>query len=337
MLREISLSFARFAAYLERNYIFAWLDWDGDNVLANAGIIDYGSIRQFGLRHDQYRYDDVQRFSTNLNEQRGKARQLVQVFAQLVAFLETGKRRAVEEFENSTAVRDYDREFDREVRHIFLKQIGFDETQIEALISRRPEVEKLYSAFIALEKTKTQAPMRKVPDGVNRPAVFNMRAVLRDMPALLRTGGDWTTPSAQAVLDLMVTAYAKKVDKRLRGKLRERIDAFLKAYVGVMKAVCATRTDSTLKAIGTRALEMNRPGRITGNGAEFIVEAVMNARRRGISFADVQKGIELFVQSQSPTFTRSNQRKAQPTDLSSAAGRLFQELSAIALDWEEDI
>jgi transcriptional regulator with XRE-family HTH domain len=59
-------------------------------VLANGksefiGIIDYGSVRQFGIRHDKYRYDDVERFSTNLNEQKNKARLIVQVFAQLVS------------------------------------------------------------------------------------------------------------------------------------------------------------------------------------------------------------------------------------------------------------
>ncbi|RYZ65716.1 MAG: hypothetical protein EOP05_20205, partial [Proteobacteria bacterium] len=157
MLRAISLSFARFAAHLERNYIFAWLDWDGDNVLANAGIIDYGSIRQFGLRHDQYRYDDVQRFSTNLNEQRGKARQIVEVFAQLANFLETGKKKGIEEFVSHPVVREFDREFDVELRRVFLQQVGFDAQQVQALMKKRSEVEKLYSSFLTLEKTKTRA------------------------------------------------------------------------------------------------------------------------------------------------------------------------------------
>ena len=134
----------------------------------------------------------------------------------------------------------------------------------------------------------------------------------------------------------MTTTYAKKVDKRLRGKLRERIDAFVKSYVAVLKIVCANRADASLKAIAARSLDMNRAGRITGNGAEYIVEAVMNARRRGLSFAEVQKGIELFIQSQAPTFTRSS-RKAQPIDLATPAGRLFQELQTISKDWEEDI
>src|SRR5690606_15637633 len=77
-LKIVTKEFAEFGALLDFHHVFAWMDWDGDNLLAHAGIIDYGSIRQFGLRHDQYRYDDVDRFSTNLTEQKLKARQTLQ-------------------------------------------------------------------------------------------------------------------------------------------------------------------------------------------------------------------------------------------------------------------
>jgi uncharacterized protein YdiU (UPF0061 family) len=40
-------SYARLAALLEEEYIFNWLSWDGDNMLASGAILDYGSIRQF--------------------------------------------------------------------------------------------------------------------------------------------------------------------------------------------------------------------------------------------------------------------------------------------------
>lgn len=108
MLKEVCRSFARFVAHLDRSYIFAWMDWDGDNVLANGGIIDYGSVRQFGLRHDQYRYDDVERFSTNLNQQIPKSRLMMQAFAQIVHYLETGKRLPLERFRRHPAIRHFD-------------------------------------------------------------------------------------------------------------------------------------------------------------------------------------------------------------------------------------
>ena len=342
MLSAISLSFARFAAHLERNYIFAWLDWDGDNVLANAGIIDYGSIRQFGLRHDQYKYDDVQRFSTNLNEQRGKARQIVEVFAQLANFLETGKKKGIAEFVNDPKVREFDREFDRELRRIFLRQVGFDVHQIETLMKKRADVERLYSTFLVLEKTKTKAGMKKVPDGLNRPAVFNMRAVLRELPTALLTqvkaNGSWSAPKAEALIQTMSSSWAKKVDLRLKGGLRERIEAFTKAYVHVLKSMSpdAEKPQGYLRALAARAEEENRADRITGNGAEFIVEAVVNARKKGLTFSEIQNAVELFIASQSPAKARSG-RLSRPTSVTSASGRLFQELTNIAHDWEEDI
>src|ERR1041384_3040904 len=89
----------------------AWLDWDGDNVLADAGIIDYGSVRQFGLRHDQYRYDDVERFSTNLNEQRLKASDMVQTFIQMIDFAQTGVKKTWRTFAKSAHLKAFDRHF----------------------------------------------------------------------------------------------------------------------------------------------------------------------------------------------------------------------------------
>ena len=330
-LKTVSTNFARFAARLERQYIFAWLDWDGDNVLADAGIIDYGSIRQFGLRHDQYRYDDVQRFSTNLNEQRGKARLSVQVFAQSVAFIETGKRRAIEEFAQSPAVREFDREFDRELRQIFLEQVGFDAAQIETLKKKMPaQIERLYTSFIALEKMKTKAGPRKLPDGVNRPAVFNMRAVLRELPEL------WPTlPTANELLDVMASAYAKRADRKLRGSLGERIDAFLHAYGDAVMTVGLSGRGA-IEAWKARAADQNRAGRITGNGAEFIVDAVVNAKRKNLTQSEIQAAIDLFIASQAPVHSRPA-RRSRAASLDSNAGRLFQELVHIAQDFEEDI
>jgi uncharacterized protein YdiU (UPF0061 family) len=302
MLREISTSFAQFAARLEREYIFTWMEWDGDNILADAGIIDYGSIRQFGLRHDQYRYDDVERFSTNLNEQRGKARLMVQVFSQLVSYLETGKRRAIEDFEKCQAVRDFDREFDQSLREIFLEQIGLEPKHIELLMSsKRALVEELYGAFLFLEKTKTKAGQKRLPDGINRPAVFNMRKCLRELPKMLVREGQERVFTAEELLETLASSNAKRADLRLHGGLRERIDRFQKAYVQTLRVAHGESSRSLfLKGLALRAEERNRAGRVTGNGAEFVVEELIKARRRGLTHEEIQTAIDLFVASQVP-------------------------------------
>jgi uncharacterized protein YdiU (UPF0061 family) len=339
MLRQIALSFARFAADLERHYVFAWLDWDGDNVLADAGIIDYGSIRQFGLRHDQYRYDDVQRYSTNLNEQRGKARLTVQVFAQLAEYLETGKRKSLESFARHSVVREFDREFDHRLRYTFLAQVGFEQKQIDELMAKNKiAVERLYNAFTALEKTKTKAGMRKLPDGINRPAVFNMRRFLREYPTLVFGKKDSLSAiPCEEVLDLIASSFAKRADLRLKGALREKVSSLQRAYIDLIKTAAGSSLNAAfVKSLIARSQDANRSGRITGNGSEYIVEAITKARRRGLTPAQIQTAIDLFIASQAPR-EKSRERKTLPASLESPVGRLYQELLSIALEFEEDI
>jgi uncharacterized protein YdiU (UPF0061 family) len=341
MLSHLANDFAKFAALLERNYIFAWLDWDGDNVLANAGIIDYGSIRQFGLRHDQYRYDDVQRFSTNLNEQKGKARLMLQVFIQLADFLKTGRRKTVNRFSRHPVLKEFDQIFNRECRLVFLQQIGFDETQSETLLQTQTSlVEKLYRAFSDLERTKTKVKMKRVPDGVNRPAVFNMRAVLRELPALLKDQyvAELTKPlAAEEFISLMSSSFAKKQDLKLSPALRSRIDLFQNLYVRVLqKAQGGTVSLEFFENLIARAGFANKEGRITGNATEHIIAEVLKARKKGLSAQDVQNAVELFISHQVPQ-RQERARQIKPVSLKSPVGQLLQSLVQIAVDFQEDI
>jgi hypothetical protein len=342
MVNEISMSFARFSARLEREYIFAWMEWDGDNILANAGIIDYGSIRQFGLRHDQYRYDDVDRFSTNLNEQRGKARLMVQVFAQLASFLETGRRRAIEVFADHPAVRDFDREFDLHTRRLFLAQVGLDEEQTSRLMNRRRAlVEDLYASFLALEKTKTRAGEKRLPDGVNRPAVFNMRTALRELPSLLRLGPENGSTSSSVspaeLLELISSSFAKKADRRLKGQLQLRLQRFLAAYSRALDAACGNcEREGFFRNLSYRAEQMNRAKRLTGNGAEFVIAEWIKAQKRGLDVADIQAALDLFIASQVAKLALAG-RRTQAVSMQSPAGRLFQQFVNIAEEFEDDV
>src|SRR5690606_28656369 len=173
-------SFAKFMARLDVDYIFAWLDWDGDNILANAGIIDYGSIRQFGVRHDQYRYDDVDRFSTTLNEQKIKARQLVQTFTQIADFIKSGKKKNIADYRDHKYVKNFDKMFTQYEHKQRLYNLGFQENDIDFLISNHMDlVEKFEHTFKYFESMKTQRKAEKVADGINRPAIFNMRDLMR--------------------------------------------------------------------------------------------------------------------------------------------------------------
>ena len=85
---------------MEEEYIFNWLAWDGDNMLASGALLDYGSIRQFSAKHDKYRYEDVDRYSTTLTEQRVWARKIIQSFIQLTDFVITEEKQNLDVYKD---------------------------------------------------------------------------------------------------------------------------------------------------------------------------------------------------------------------------------------------
>ncbi len=337
MLSLLSTEFAKFAAQLERNYIFVWLDWDGDNLLAHPGIIDYGSVRQFGIRHDQYRYDDVQRFSTNLNEQRQKARFTVQIFCQMVDYLKTKNKKPLSHFAQSKILKQYDQAFEQNLRSVFLQQVGFDPNDIKKLIENHAgAVEKLYQDYLVLEKTKTAGQVRKLPDGINHPAIFNMRAFLREYPQLFKATHDFENPSkvtSAEVFQLIQSSFASSKDKKLTVNIQKKILKLQKSYAMVLKYACAGKAKAEfLNDVINRSFQMNFARRITGNSIEYLVGEMMKAQKKAVSFEDIHVALDAFFKMQSPKFgVRSL------VNLNSPSGELYQKLLDRCLEFEEDI
>lgn len=302
MLTEITRSFARFTAQLDRDYIFAWLEWDGDNVLADAGIIDYGSVRQFGLRHDQYRYDDIERFSTNLNEQRRKARDIVQTFVQLVDFIQTGKRKTWRHFDKSTWLKTFDRDFRTSLLERFLYQMGFVEHQRRLLLNKhRRDVEAFFDRHVEFERVKTYRKLHKVADGVHRPAIFNMRMALSLMAKHIRENNSKISPFVRSpeFFTWILSSQATRKDRRLTPRLSEKIQAWQELYIRLVKKVTTAETwDKTLQSMEQRASMINHDSRITGNALISVVDEILRYRRRGLSDAEIQKAIEGLIDAQ---------------------------------------
>ena len=89
--------------HMEVGEATCWMVWDGDKILSDGGIINYGSLRQFGLFHHEYRYDDAERMSTTITEQKNKAKYIVQAFAQLTDYLQQGVKRPIKAFAQAAA------------------------------------------------------------------------------------------------------------------------------------------------------------------------------------------------------------------------------------------
>ncbi|MBI5451238.1 MAG: YdiU family protein [Gammaproteobacteria bacterium] len=283
-LERITEDFAVMAARFEAEYIFCWMDWDGDNILTDGGIIDYGSLRQFGLFHHEYRYEDVDRYSTTIAEQRGKARYIVQTFVQIIDFIESGHRKNLSSLRNHAVLRRFDRIIEDSKDRFVLAKIGFNETMIRRLLNDRQGqglVRAFRRDFHHFERVTSYRSPHKVEDGITRDVVFCLRDMLRELPGYLLKHG--MPMPAQRFVDVMASAYASRRDLRLYPARKIRIRRFQQHYqLLVMRgAEIAGRTVGDMLAeIRQRSVLINRYDRITGDAVLHVSTNLIRQRKK---------------------------------------------------------
>ncbi len=303
MLDALTYEFAKFIAHLERDYIFAWLDWDGDNVLINSGIIDYGSIRQFGVRHDQYRYDDVERFSTTLNEQKNKASLIIQVFCQLTDYLQTKVKKPLNEFKNHSMINKFHEAYEYFLLQRFLFQLGYPDTLSELLmLKNRSQVKDLYRIFESLEKTKTKQKTKTVEDGINRPPIFNLRKVSTYLPRNMTLKSETLLPvDPDAIFTHMKIEDIDHRDDTLTPSTKEKLSKLQTLYSQIFTSALRLQKKSALNFltdIKKRSQLIGSPKRVTGNSLVYIVNELLSKKRSGIKSNEIQNIMENFAKSQ---------------------------------------
>jgi uncharacterized protein YdiU (UPF0061 family) len=282
LANEMARTFARIVATFEREYIFCWLDWDGDNILADGGIIDYGSVRQFGLYHREYRFDDGPRWSTTIPEQRRKARHIVQCFAQIRDLLIEGKKPTLKSLSNDPVLEVFDREFEETKDRLLLRNVGFDAAAKDLLLARaRPILHSFDAAHAYFEHARATRGPRKVADGISWNAIFSSRDLLRELPARYLELGP--SVSTREFLDIGLSDYASKRDRRVTSHRKRRVAQFQRAYMDLIEAAARVTKRSVplvLGDIAARSAILNRYDRITGDGILHAATRLVRNRRR---------------------------------------------------------
>ena len=297
---HLAVTFARMAAKFESEYIFVWMDWDGDNILANGGIIDYGSVRQFGLYHHAYRFDDGDRWSTTIPEQKLKARATVQGFIQIADFLTRGSKTNFKKFRRHPLLKEFDREFERELLRLFLEKNGFTSAQQTHLLDRQlRKVRHLHQSFTHFEKA-TRARTHRVADGITRDAVYCMRDLLRELPGQLLKGRmTIDSPETPAgFLGLIASRYATRMDRTATGNKCRRIREYLVRHQQLLDSVSREFRVSRNELLGQmsdRATWLNPRDRITGVSAIYLTARLVSAREKGLSQKVLQRLIESLI------------------------------------------
>lgn len=283
LARETALAFARSAARFESDYIFCWMDWDGDNILADGGIIDYGSVRQFGLYHHEYRYDDVDRLSTKIPEQKHKARYIVQTFAQIRTFLITGRKQNISRFRRDPVLKLFDHHFAKCLNENLLRKTGFSSEQVDYLMSKHlPLVSKFKKHFSYLEMLISKRGIYDTVDGITCDAIFSMPDGLRELPhRLLKSQGPLEASEFQEVVR---SRHARRTDLELSAHRKRRIELFQRTYLDLARLIAGRfrggKTEKVLLELGMRASLRNPLARITGDGVIWVTEQILKDRRK---------------------------------------------------------
>src|SRR5215510_7182299 len=341
-LDYLARSYGKMAAVLEEEYIFNWLSWDGDNMLASGALLDYGSIRQFAAKHDKYRFKDVDRYSASLREQRRWARLLVQVFAQTMAFIESGEKKNLRRFKNAKCLRVFDQAFEAERDYRVLWRIGFTPEQIDDLVQNaQEEIKEFHRALSYFEDLKISKGIEKLPDGFTHKPVFLIRNLLRLLPAyyLAQAIGKVDEETAYMPDDIfcqiMAASYVPKKDLELTASRISHIKNFQERYLKLLLAA-GEPLDTLLKNIQERSAVINHRHRITGDAVTFIVEEIIDMKGK-IKIEGLQDALDAFIDSQ--ILIPGKWRPVPPDQLeqNTLKGRLLNKIQENLEEYKESI
>lgn len=311
-LDYLAKTYAKLAAVMEEEYIFNWLAWDGDNMLASGGVLDYGSIRRFAAKNNKYRYEDVDRFSTCLTEQKFWARNMIQTFAQAADFIVTKKKKNLKFFEQHPSLAVFDQCFQEERHKALLTKMGFTDEQISKIRKHHQgKIEAFRKVMNYFEDLKTSGGEQKVPDGIDHPPVFLLRDIIRELPIFLlknfkphvpqdaseSEGIRWSIMPVDEFCRIMAASYVNEADLALTDSRKLKAIEFQELYRGLISAVDPDNEEETLKGIVKRSSIINYTYRSTGDGLTWIVNEAIEARDQ-MKQQEIQEAIDRFIESQ---------------------------------------
>lgn len=344
LAERVAVDFARVTARFENEYIFCWLDWDGDNILCDGSIIDYGSVRQFGLYHHSYRFADSDRMSTSIPEQKRKARQIVQRFAQIRDLLLDGTPPALSTLCDDPVLELFDREFETHERKLFLRQIGFEDSEASRIGNAAPPcLKKLRKLHKRLERRRSSRGPHRVPDGLSWNAVYCMRDVLRELPQrLIDLSGDGTAPlPPDAFYKIALSNYASRRDRQLTPYRRRLARNYQQAFLELCDWAAKRRRrslESVLAELAPRAAARNPYARMTGDGLTHATRRLTSNRGR-LAPEETYRLIQAFANSQQREAPSSNSRADEDAMALERplVRRIHRDLQRLANDYRESL
>ena len=176
-----------------------------------------------------------------------------------------------------------------------------------------------------------------MPDGLSWNAIYCMRDVLRELPALLLARESEGDPriSPRAFYDLALSDYASRADRRLTDHRRRVARDYQRAYLDLVDTLARRQRRSrraTLAGLVPAARARNPYARMTGDGLTHATRRLSRNRRR-LRPEESHRLIQAFADFQ-------QRDEASPPDLSRErplVQRILRDLLAITRDFRESL
>jgi hypothetical protein len=177
-----------------------------------------------------------------------------------------------------------------------LYRMGFNEVQRQRILQKKNLFEKFDRVFSYFERAKIRGSTQKVADGVNHPALFNMRAILRALPEYYRHGGLDRDFPAQQFYRTMLSGFAKHKDLRMGEKHERQIRRFQSLYKQLIYVAAGKQSPKELlNGICQRSQKLCREDRITGNALINIVDEILTHEKKGMPSSQIQNIIDQLI------------------------------------------
>jgi len=176
----------------------------------------------------------------------------------------------------------FDRTFEEVKRQLLLKKIGFPEAARKALLqSERPLLDKFEKAYRHFEHAKSARGPEKVPDGITWNAVFCMRDLLRELPALYCK--EPSPVADKAFMEIACSTYAGRKERKLTPYRVRMLRSFQRRYLELAEAAAGHLSlplTDLLTQIAKRSSIANRSDRVTGDSLTHVATSLVKSRRQ---------------------------------------------------------
>ena len=151
--------------------------------------------------------------------------------------------------------------------------------------------------FRYFERAKSSKGPIKVADGISWDAIFCMRDILRELPALYLHK---KSLSDQEFIEIIRSSYARRKDLELTFYRRRKIRDFQSLYWKLLKLVAQKQKKSYVEIlvdVAMRSSVINKYDRVTGDSITKVVDKIL-AKRKKMSPKEIYKVLKDFTKYQ---------------------------------------